>query len=206
MNRVRILFLLALLVSAVLVSCSPQEVEVTRVVTETEVVTEQIEVTRVVEVEGEEQIVTEHIEVTRVVEVPSQEGRPFEGVEVNILTFVGPQVAEPLQRRAPDFAELTGAVVNVVTVPNSELYQKALTDLATGTNSYDGFLFAPQWIVDFAPTGYLEDLTERVNADEALQWDDVAPFFQDFNSYEGSVYSIPLDGDFHMMYYRTDLL
>jgi multiple sugar transport system substrate-binding protein len=33
--------------------------------------------------------------------------RPFEGVEVNVLTFTGPQIAEPLQRRAPDFNELT---------------------------------------------------------------------------------------------------
>ena len=160
-----------------------------------------IEVTRVVEVEGEQQVVTEQIEVTRVVEVAPEASRPFDGVEVNILTFVGPQVAEPLQRRAPDFAELTGAQVNVVTVPNSELYQKALTDMATGTDSFDGFLFAPQWIVDFAPAGYLQDLTDWVNADEALQWDDVAPFFRDFNSYEGKVYSIPLDGDFHMLYY-----
>ena len=130
----------------------------------------------------------------------------FAGVEINILTFVGPQVAEPLQRRGPDFTKLTGAKVNVVTVPNSELYQKALADLATGTNSYDGFLFAPSWIVDFAPAGYLEDLTDRVKADTALEWDDVAPFFRDFNSYQGKVYSIPLDGDFHMVYYRSDIL
>jgi ABC-type glycerol-3-phosphate transport system substrate-binding protein len=130
----------------------------------------------------------------------------FAGVEISILTFVGPQVAEPLQRRGPDFTKLTGAKVNVVTVPNSELYQKALADLATGTNSYDGFLFAPSWIVDFAPAGYLEELTERVKADTALQWDDVAPFFRDFNSYQGKVYSIPLDGDFHMVYYRSDIL
>ncbi len=58
----------------------------------------------------------------------------FTGVEINILTFVGPQVAEPLQRRSSDFTALTGAKVNVVTVPNSELYQKALADLAAGTN------------------------------------------------------------------------
>lgn len=115
-------------------------------------------------------------------------------------------MAEPLQRRSPDFTKLTGAKVNVVTVPNAELYQKALADLATGTNSYDGFLFAPSWIVDFAPAGYLEDLTERVKADTALKWDDVAPFFRDFNSYQGKVYSIPLDGDFHMVYYRSDIL
>src|SRR5690606_3948308 len=108
-------------------------------------------------------------EVEVVKEVAAVEEKMYEGVEVNILTFVGPQVAEPLQRRGPDFTALTGAKVNVVTVPNAELYQKALTDMATGTNSFDGFLFAPQWIVDFAPAGFLEDLTPRVTADEALE-------------------------------------
>jgi multiple sugar transport system substrate-binding protein len=46
-----------------------------------------------------------------------------------------------------------------------------------------------------------------VEADQALEWDDVAPFFRDFSAtYEGKIYTIPLDGDFHMVYYRTDLL
>ena len=131
----------------------------------------------------------------------------FEGVELNILTFTGPQIAEPLQRRAPNFEELTGATVNVVTVPFSDLYQTILTDQATGTNSYDAFVFAPQWMVDYADPGFLLDLTERVENDEALQWGDVAQFFREFSStYQGSVYTIPLDGDFHMVYYRTDIL
>src|SRR5689334_11577340 len=133
-------------------------------------------------------------------------GKKFDGVTVNLLTFVGPQVAEPLQRRGPDFTKLTGATVNVVTVPNSDLYQKALTDMATGTNSYDAFLFAPSWIVDFAPAGYLEDLTPRVQADKDLQWDDVLKSIQDFNSYDGKIYSLPLDGDIHTVYYRKDSL
>ena len=33
----------------------------------------------------------------------------FHGVTVNIMTFAGPQIAEPLQRRAPEFEKLTGA-------------------------------------------------------------------------------------------------
>src|SRR6476661_7969817 len=52
-------------------------------------------------------------------------GNQFAGVEVNILTFNGPQIAEPLQRRAPDFAKLTGAKINVIAVPFSDIYQKA---------------------------------------------------------------------------------
>ena len=58
-------------------------------------------------------------------------GGEFDGVEVNIVTFTGPQIAEPLQRRAPDFNELTGAQVNVITVPFADLFQSILTDQVT---------------------------------------------------------------------------
>jgi multiple sugar transport system substrate-binding protein len=132
---------------------------------------------------------------------------PYEGVEVELLTFTGPQIAEPLQRRAPDFEALTGAKVNVTIVPFSDLYQKVLTDMATGTNAFDAYVFAPQWMVDYIEPGYLEALTERVNNDPDLQWNDIAPFFRDFSStYKGDIYTIPLDGDFQMAYYRTDVL
>jgi multiple sugar transport system substrate-binding protein len=138
---------------------------------------------------------------------PAQAQKTHDGVEATVMTFSGPQIAEPLQRRAPAFKELTGATINIVTVPFSDLYSKLLTDFATGTNSIDGMVFAPQWMVDFIEPGYLEDLTERIDADEALKWDDIAPFFRDFSAtYAGKIYTIPLDGDFQMVYYRSDLL
>src|SRR2546428_4442157 len=135
------------------------------------------------------------------------QAQPFAGVTVRVVTFTGPQIAEPLQRRAPDFNKLTGAKVEVITVPFSDLYQKILTDFATKTNSYDAIVFAPQWMGDYVPAGYLEDLSDRVKADTALQWNDIAPFFRDFSAtYQGKVYSVPLDGDFQMAYYRSDIL
>ncbi|MFV2065057.1 MAG: ABC transporter substrate-binding protein, partial [Chloroflexota bacterium] len=131
----------------------------------------------------------------------------FDGVEINVVTFSGPQIAEPMQRRAPDFEAATGAKVNVITVPFADLYSNILTDVATGTNSFDAFVFAPQWMGDYVVPGFMEDLTERVNADEGLEWQDVGAFFRDFSAtYEGNIYTIPLDGDFHMAYYRTDVL
>jgi multiple sugar transport system substrate-binding protein len=134
-------------------------------------------------------------------------GKAHEGVSVNVLTFTGPQIAEPLQRRAPEFQRLTGAKIKVVTVPFSDLYDKILTDMATRTNSYDAFVFDPQWMGDFVPPGYLEDIGSRVQADQGLKWNDIAPFFRDFSaSYQGHTYTIPLDGDFQMVYYRSDLL
>jgi multiple sugar transport system substrate-binding protein len=196
-----------LVVIAMLAACGPtpepqtivQTVEVPKEVKVVETVQVDVPVTVVATVEVPKEV---QVEVTAV-----PEAKPYEGVEVNILTFTGPQIAEPLQRRGPDFTALTGAKVNVIIVPFSDLYQKILTDLATGTNAFDAWVFAPQWMVDFIVPGYVEDLTDRIANDPALEWEDVAPFFRDFSaSYEGRIYTIPLDGDFHMGYYRTDLI
>ena len=131
----------------------------------------------------------------------------FSGTTIRVVTFTGPQIAEPLQRRAPDFEKVTGAKVQVITVPFADLYQKLLTDFATKTNSYDATVFDPQWMGDYVPPGYLEDLTDRVQKDSSLQWNDIAPFFRDFSAtFKGKVYTVPLDGDFQMVYYRKDLL
>jgi multiple sugar transport system substrate-binding protein len=130
----------------------------------------------------------------------------YDGVTVNVMTFTGPQIAEPLQRRAPDFEKLTGAKVNVITVPFSDLYTKLLTDWSSGTNSVDAAVFAPQWMGDYISGGFLEDLTDRIAKDKDLQWNDIGAFFRDFSAkYAGKTYLIPLDGDFHMMYYRKDI-
>ncbi|WP_245443661.1 ABC transporter substrate-binding protein [Labrys okinawensis] len=136
--------------------------------------------------------------------VPAMAGE-FDGVTVNIMTQTG-AIQEPLQRRAPEFEKLTGAKINVIAVPFSDLYQKVLTDWASGTNSVDAAVFAPQWMVDYVAGGYLEDIGNRVAKDKAMAWDDIAPFFRDFSSsYGGKTYLVPLDGDFHMLYYRTDI-
>jgi multiple sugar transport system substrate-binding protein len=136
----------------------------------------------------------------------SAQDMPYDGVTVRILSFAGPQVTEPLLRRGPDFEALTGANIEVTTVPFDALYSAILTDQTTGTNSYDAFIMSPQWNADFVGAGILEDLSSYVDNDPDLQWDDIAPFFRNFiATYNGNIYVIPLDGDFHMVYFRTDL-
>ena len=83
-----------------------------------------------------------------------------------------------------------------------------LTDWASGTQLVDVMVLAPQWqMVDYGAGGYLEELTPRITKDKDLQWDQIAPFFRNFSAtYGGKTYLIPLDGDFHMLYYRTDIL
>lgn len=128
-------------------------------------------------------------------------------ITIDVLTFTGPQIAEPLQRRGKEYSEAhPGVTVNVTVVPFADLYQKVLTDLSTGTNAFDVYVFAPQWMVDYVEPGYLTDITAWANDTAALEWSDIGPFFRDFSaSYKGAVYTIPLDGDFQMVYYRTDV-
>lgn len=136
----------------------------------------------------------------------AQAAGEFDGVTINVMTQTG-AIQEPLQRRAPEFEKLTGAKVNIIAVPFSDLYQKVLTDWASGTNSVSAAVFAPQWMVDYVAGGYLEDLTPRIATDKAIDEDDVGAFFRDFSQkYGDKTYMITLDGDFHMMYYRPDVL
>ncbi len=213
MSKSKLMGLLAVAIMLTLVAaCGQAPTPETITVVETVIVEKEgervVETVEVVKEVVKEVVETVEVEVEKVVEVTAEApAKPYEGVEVNILTFTGPQIAEPLQRRGPDFTELTGAQINVITVPFADLFQQILTDMATGTNSFDAFVFAPQWMVDLVVPGYLEDITDQVQADEALDWQDVAPFFRDFSaSYEGQIYTIPLDGDFQMVYYRSDLL
>jgi multiple sugar transport system substrate-binding protein len=131
----------------------------------------------------------------------------FDGLTISALTQSGPHIAEVLQRRAPEFTALTGAKVEIHLVPFSELYRTALDDFERGTARYDVMVLAPQWLVDFAAPGYAEELGQRVAASPSLSWDDIATFYRDFSAtYQGRIYMIPLDGDFQMVFYRSDLL
>ena len=137
---------------------------------------------------------------------PSASAGEFDGVSVNILTITGPTISGPMQRRAPEFKELTGADINVITVPFADIYPKLTADWATGTHSIDAAVFAPQWAVDFITPGFLLDLTDWVEADADLQVDDIDSFFNDISQrFAGRTYLLTVDGDFQMVYYRTDV-
>lgn len=141
------------------------------------------------------------------VQTEPQKPERFDGVSITVLARTPPTIAEPLAKHAADFEQLTGATVNIVNIPFDKLYREIMDDFTEGKNEYTAMIFAPQWLVDYAEGGYLENLSDRVVEDASIQWDDVAPFFRQFSAtYEGEVYTIPLDGDFQMVYYRSDLL
>ena len=131
----------------------------------------------------------------------------YDGVTITVLTRPGPVIAGAIDMRGKKFTELTGAKVVVEEVPFSELFTKILTDWSQGTNSIDAGVFTSAWGPELVDMGLVADLTDFVANDEQLKVDDITPYFREFNQkIDGKTYLLTLDGDFHMFYYRTDIL
>jgi len=131
----------------------------------------------------------------------------YDGVVVNIMTRPGPVIAGRIVERGEEFREMTGAEIRVAEVPFAELFQKILTDWATGTRSIDVGVFASGWGIELVSGDLVENLDPYIANDSKIDLDDIAPYFRDFNQkVRGSTYFITLDGDFQMLYYRTDVL
>ncbi|MEM7753571.1 MAG: extracellular solute-binding protein [Pseudomonadota bacterium] len=137
----------------------------------------------------------------------SAQAQDYSGVTVEILTRPGPVIAQRLVERGEEFTEMTGAEIRVNEVPFAELFQKILTDWATGTNSIDVGVFASGWGVELVDGGLVEPLDDYIANDDKINVDDIAPYFREFNQkIGGQTYLITVDGDFQMIYYRKDIL
>lgn len=144
---------------------------------------------------------------TPIENIDSVKPQRFDGITITVATLLGAAIGVGVERRVREFEQLTGAKVNIVKLPLKDLFPSMQQQFANNSNKYDVVFFVPTWMRDFVKPGYLENLTSRVEADSQLEWDDIAPFFRNFTaSYKGQIYGIPIDGDFHMLYYRTDLL
>lgn len=138
----------------------------------------------------------------------SAQEKSHAGVKIQILTQEGKSfITGPLKKHAKGFSAKTGARIEIVTMPFARLYSKIISSFKNSKSKITGAVFAAQWLPDFVQAGYLVDLTDRVQSDSSIQWQDITNFYRRFSSrFNNRVYTIPLDGDFHMVYYRSDIL
>ena len=131
----------------------------------------------------------------------------FSGITVTVLSRPGPVISGAVDARGKQFKELTGLNVVVEELPYSELFNKILTDWSQGTNSIDAAVTSSAWVPELVDMGLVANLEEFVQADTNLKPEDITDYFREFNQkVNGDTYTLTLDGDFHMFYYRTDVL
>jgi len=138
--------------------------------------------------------------VTKTVAAPV--ARPFEGVKVTVLVHTGVQ-AGPWHAYKEDIKNLYGIELEVVEAPPEEIYSKALLGLKSEPADYDIVQWNTAWAGDFEP--YLLPLDDYIKKED-FGWGDILPSFRYFHSlWGGKIYSVTLDGDTFVLYYRADL-
>ncbi len=100
--------------------------------------------------------------------------------------------------------ENPGAVIQVVEIPVTEMYEKQITEMAGKTGAYDIVEYAPSWLGDYQRFLLpIDDYMAKWNPN----WDDILPAVRKtYSIWKGKTYGIPEDGDVHTLYYRKDAL
>jgi multiple sugar transport system substrate-binding protein len=131
--------------------------------------------------------------------------KPFAGKKIVIVTQQGSAIGGPAEDYGKQWAEQSGATVEVQRFAFSDLFPKIITALQTKSGEFDVLLFAADWMGDIAGGGYVLPVPDDVK--KAVDWEDILPLYRErIADWGGTTYAIPFDGDSHMMYYRKDLV
>ncbi|MBM4040533.1 MAG: extracellular solute-binding protein [Planctomycetes bacterium] len=136
---------------------------------------------------------------------------PFAGkrIAVSVLNSgVKGTISGPLYRLRPAWEELTGAKLDIVEIPITELLSKTITDLRLGGGQFDGFIQAAWFMGEYAAPGFITPIDQYI-ADKGLpQWDTawMPPALQTLHTWEGKWYGTLNDSDGQVLYWRNDIL
>ncbi|MCP4422566.1 MAG: extracellular solute-binding protein [Chloroflexi bacterium] len=204
MRKIKYLLATLILVAFAITACSPQTVEVTRVVTETETVTEEVEVTRMVEGES----VTETIEVTRVVEVEVEV--PAEAMETTVIEFWTTDNEEArvdtYEAVAARYMEMHPEVeIRIIPIEEGGITQRIATARAANRLP-DIVRMGIERVASFAADGILDQDAAEATID-SIGLDDfrAGPLAMVTDPATGQYAAIPYDGWIQAIWYRTDI-
>ncbi|KAA3655757.1 MAG: extracellular solute-binding protein, partial [Chloroflexi bacterium] len=217
MKKRHLVTLIILLVGGLLLAaCSPQTVEVTRVVevevagdTVVETVTEQIEVTRVIEVEGETVVETVIEEViTEVIVDPTECNLepPAEEVELNMIGWSFP-ITDYYAEEVAKCDRVENLTVNTNLLASADAQEQVRLALSSGGDSpFDIVHFANSQVGEWGAPGWLLPLNDLVDK----YWDeynlgDIPEKSWEGVTIDGNIYGVPIVGNTLHLIYRQDV-
>jgi multiple sugar transport system substrate-binding protein len=127
--------------------------------------------------------------------------KDYSGQTLRILAHVPPNMGEPANLHAQQFAELTGVNIEVNNVAFGDLFAEQQRTFQTGVNAYDVIFGGSHWLGDFAqyyatvPDFYLNE----------TELSKTTTLYQDIAEWEGETKLYKIDGDRHYLKYRTDV-
>ncbi len=129
-------------------------------------------------------------------------GKRFDGQTVTVA--VGSFMSSGVTMFKDEWEKETGAKLNVVEIPFGDLYQRLFASFSTGAGEFDVAIYAANWIPEFAQAKHILSLEKYYP--EKDNWDSVLDKTKQIMYVGGERYSVPLDGDVIIGYYRKDAL
>lgn len=117
-------------------------------------------------------------------------------------------ISGPYYYWRPAFEAVTGATLEIVEIPSSDLYSTTATDFITGQYTYDVINVGSWYYGDYIPNGWIQPISDFVGQEGFPYWepDKVAGPLQTLLRWEGEWYGALNDGDAQLLYYRKDIL
>jgi multiple sugar transport system substrate-binding protein len=129
----------------------------------------------------------------------------YEGETLRIIMIQDPWV-DAFAEVNPAFEELTGATVEIDAFGYDDTYANEVLAGSQGSTEHDVIVLDSPWIGQFQESGFVDDLTDRIQQDaDIVQFDDFVEVFQEVAEWNGEITGIPFGAYFIMTHYRTDL-
>ena len=139
-------------------------------------------------------------------------------VTINILC-ISTTIADIISEQVVDFEAETGIKVNCEVLEESSAFEKLLTDLSSGSGTYDLFMTSPVYNWQYIAGGWVEPLDSYIadSSKTSADWDldDFIPGILNAGRWtgeklagvgEGDLYCLPLMFETYMLAYRPSVL
>lgn len=145
---------------------------------------------------------------------PSQEAkidwRQAEGATLNALV-VKHWWTDAIAPLLPQFEELTGITVKLDILSEDTYYQKAVTELSSGSGAHDVLMVGNLQVGQYMNSGWLEPMDAYLNNTDLtdLAWYDLEDMLKsgrEAGSLDGVQYALPIGSEAEIMMYNKDLL
>lgn len=128
-----------------------------------------------------------------------------EGETLRVIMIQDPWV-DAFEEINPAFEDLTGASVEIDAFSYDDTYANEVLAGSQGSTEYDVVVLDSPWIGQFQESGFVDDLSDRVEQDaDIVQYEDFVEVFQDVAEWNGEITGIPFGAYFITLHYRTDL-
>ena len=128
-----------------------------------------------------------------------------EGTVINVFTDGGINKV-PWDQAAPEIQKKAGIIINVSPVAQVDVYPKLKNEFVAGTGAFDIVVYPPKYEPEFANLGNIQPLDAYTYLIDPMLDDIPVSLRELYSIYNDKLYSLPEDGDLHVLYYRKDLI